>query len=452
MCTLEIKEKIRILADSAKYDVSCSSSGNERGGKKGSLGSAAAAGICHSFTSDGRCISLLKILMTNYCIYDCAYCQNRISNDIERAFFEPEELIDLTMSFYRRNYIEGLFLSSGVIKSPNYTMELMVRILRKLRTVEHFNGYIHVKGIPGASEHLIHEAGTYADRISVNIELPEIENYRMLTPEKNRMTILKPMKQITDRIVANNEEKRIFRYAENFVPAGQSTQMIIGATPSSDNKILTLSENLYQTYNLKRVYYSAYIPVNRHNLLPNDISPPLLREHRIYQADWLLRFYKFSAKELLKDDENFDVNIDPKTQWALSNMELFPVEINRCSYEMLLRIPGIGLTSADRIYKARRLSSITYDGLKKMGIVLKRAKYFILVNGKYFANISMEKDTIYSAVSEKKDEIQLSLFEGIDRQLKEKKTILTENDMKRDAAVGLETSIIRKSLASGSVS
>lgn len=414
---MDILDKIRILADSAKYDVSCSSSGSSRGNKSGALGSTSPSGICHSFTSDGRCISLLKILMTNFCIYDCAYCQNRISSDVERAAFAPEELIALTMSFYRRNYIEGLFLSSGVIISPDHTMELMVRIIKTLRQREKFNGYIHIKIIPGASSHLVHEAGLYADRVSVNIELPEEANYKALTPEKSRAVILKPMKQIAENITENKEEKRLSKYIENFVPAGQSTQLIVGATPTTDGKILSLSQGLYNDYNLKRVYYSAYIPISKNSLLPQLLAPPLLREHRIYQADWLLRFYKFTADEILKENENLDVNVDPKTQWALSHMEFFPVEINRASYEMLLRIPGIGLTSAKRIVRARKLSSLTYEGLKKMGIVLIRAKHFILVGGKYYGNFAMKPELIYEAISEKKDQIQLSLFGEIDRSL-----------------------------------
>lgn len=414
---VDILDKIRILADSAKYDVSCSSSGSSRGSKSGALGSTSPSGICHSFTSDGRCISLLKILMTNFCIYDCAYCQNRISSDVERAAFAPEELIALTMSFYRRNYIEGLFLSSGVIISPDHTMELMVRIIKTLRQREKFNGYIHIKIIPGASSYLVHEAGLYADRVSVNIELPEEANYKALTPEKNRAVILKPMKQIAENITENKEEKRLSKYIENFVPAGQSTQLIVGATPTTDGKILSLSQGLYNDYNLKRVYYSAYIPISKNKLLPQLTAPPLLREHRIYQADWLLRFYKFTADEILKENENFDVNVDPKTQWALSHMELFPMEVNKASYEMLLRIPGIGLTSARRIVRARKLSSLTYEGLKKMGIVLTRAKHFILVGGKYHGNFAMKPEFIYEAISEKKDQIQLSLFGEIDRNL-----------------------------------
>ncbi|MBP1918768.1 putative DNA modification/repair radical SAM protein [Youngiibacter multivorans] len=411
---MDTKEKIRVLADSAKYDVSCSSSGNSRQGKSGSLGNAVQGGICHSFTSDGRCISLLKILMTNYCIYDCAYCQNRISNDIERAFFKPEELIDLTMSFYRRNYIEGLFLSSGVVKSPDHTMELMVQILKTLRIREKFNGYIHVKGIPGASPYLIAEAGKYADRLSVNIELPEESDYASLTPQKNRQLILKPMAQISRKIKENTEEKRIFRYSEDFVPAGQSTQLIVGATPATDGKILSLSGSLYKSYGLKRVYYSAYIPVGTSSLLPKIPAPPLQREHRLYQADWLLRFYKFQTEELVSPDENLDVNVDPKTQWALRNMQLFPVEVNRASFDMLLRIPGVGLISAERMAKARRLSPLTWDGLKRMGIVLKRARHFILVSGKYYGSFSQDPDLIYSALSERKDEIQTDLFDKID--------------------------------------
>lgn len=445
---MDILDKIRILSDSAKYDVSCSSSGSSRGNIKGGVGNAAAAGICHSFTADGRCISLLKILMTNFCIYDCAYCQNRISSDVERAAFAPEELITLTMSFYRRNYIEGLFLSSGVIVSPDHTMELMIRVIKTLRQRERFNGYIHVKVIPGASDHLVHEAGLYADRVSVNIELPEEISYKALTPEKNRPAILKPMKQIAKNIMENKEEKRISRFAESFVPAGQSTQLIVGATPTTDGKILGLSQNLYNSYNLKRVYYSAYVPISSNKLLPQLTAPPLLREHRIYQADWLLRFYKFTAGELLSENENLDVNVDPKTQWALSHMELFPMEVNKVSYEMLLRIPGIGLTSARRILRARKLSSLTYEGLKKMGIVLSRAKHFILISGRYHGNFAMRPEFIYEAISEKKDQIQLSLFEEIDHSLSSlnapRHDILL--DRQSISQILAEKTIIRKSL------
>ncbi len=445
---MDILDKIRVLSDSAKYDVSCSSSGSTRVHSKGGVGSVAPSGICHSFTADGRCISLLKILMTNFCIYDCAYCQNRVSNDVERAAFNPEELITLTMSFYRRNYIEGLFLSSGVIVSPDHTMELMIRIIKTLRQRERFNGYIHVKIIPGASSFLVHEAGLYADRVSVNIELPEEINYKSLTPEKDRQSILKPMKQIADNIIENKEEKRISRYADNFVPGGQSTQLIIGATPTSDGKILSLSQNLYSSYNLKRVYYSAYIPISSHKLLPKLSAPPLLREHRIYQADWLLRFYKFKADEILSEDENFDVNVDPKTQWALAHMELFPMEVNKISYEMLLRIPGIGLTSAKRIIRSRKLSHLTYEGLKKMGIVLSRAKHFILINGKYHGNFAMRPEFIYEAISEKKDQIQLSLLDEIDRSLSSLNTSQNEIIIAKQnlSQILTEKTIIRRSL------
>lgn len=448
---MELLDKIRILADSAKYDVSCSSSGSSRSSVPGGIGNAAAAGICHSFTADGRCISLLKILMTNFCIYDCAYCQNRISSDVERAAFEPEELIQLTMGFYKRNYIEGLFLSSGVIQSPDHTMERMIRIIRTLRQREKFNGYIHIKLIPGASPHLVHEAGLYADRVSVNIELPEEDSYEKLTPQKNRLDILKPMELVAQNIAENKEERRILKYTGDFVPAGQSTQLIIGATPAADGKILTLSQSLYQKYQLKRVYYSAYIPISTHALLPKLSHPPLLREHRIYQADWLLRFYHFSATELLSENENFDMNVDPKTQWALANMSLFPVEINKASYEMLLRIPGIGLTSAKRIIRARKLSPLTYEGLKKMGLVMIRAKHFILISGKYYGNFSLRPDLIYEAISEKKDQIQLNLFGEIDESLgligtEERKLITEKETIKK---ILFEKAVIRNSLAGG---
>ena len=386
---MELIDKIRILADSAKYDVSCSSSGSDRENKKGGIGNAAPSGICHSWTPDGRCISLLKILYTNYCIYDCKYCVNRASNDVPRASFTPEELVNLTINFYRRNYIEGLFLSSAVMVSPDHTMELLVKSVRKLREEVNFNGYIHLKAIPGANSSLIEEAGRYVDRMSVNIELPSNESLKLLAPQKTKESITKPMGLIKSRIIQNQEEKHRFKNAPSFVPGGQSTQLIIGASRDNDLKILRLSESLYNGYNLKRVYYSAYIPVSDHPSLPSMSNPPLLREHRLYQADWLLRFYGFNSNELLDENNpNFDELLDPKSDWALRNLDRFPVEVNKADYYMLLRVPGIGVKSAQRIVQARKVSVLDFDDLKKLGIVLKRAKYFITCKGKYFKDIN----------------------------------------------------------------
>jgi len=386
---MELIDKIRILADSAKYDVSCASSGSDRKNKKGGIGNAAPYGICHSWTPDGRCISLLKILYTNYCIYDCKYCINRASNDIPRASFTPEELANLTINFYRRNYIEGLFLSSAVMVSPDHTMELLVKSVKKLREEVNFNGYIHLKAIPGASSILIEEAGRYVDRMSVNIELPSNESLKLLAPQKTKESITKPMGLIKSRIIQNQEERHRFRSAPSFVPGGQSTQLIIGASDENDLKILKLSESLYKGYNLKRVYYSAYIPVSYHPSLPSISNPPLLREHRLYQADWLLRFYGFNTNELLNENNpNFDELLDPKSDWALRNLDRFPVEVNKADYYMLLRVPGIGVKSAQRIVQARKVSVLDFDDLRKLGIVLKRAKYFITCKGKYFKDIN----------------------------------------------------------------
>jgi len=386
---MELIDKIRILADSAKYDVSCASSGSDRENKKGGIGNAAPSGICHSWTPDGRCISLLKILYTNYCIYDCKYCVNRASNDVPRASFTPEELVNLTINFYRRNYIEGLFLSSAVMVSPDHTMELLVKSVRELREEVNFNGYIHLKAIPGASSILIEEAGRYVDRMSVNIELPSNESLKLLAPQKTKESITKPMGLIKSRIIQNQEEKHRFKNAPSFVSGGQSTQLIIGASRDNDLKILRLSESLYNGYNLKRVYYSAYIPVSDHPSLPSMSNPPLLREHRLYQADWLLRFYGFNSNELLDENNpNFDELLDPKSDWALRNFDRFPVEVNKADYYMLLRVPGIGVKSAQRIVQARKVSVLDFDDLKKLGIVLKRAKYFITCKGKYFKDIN----------------------------------------------------------------
>lgn len=376
---METLEKLKILSAAAKYDVSCSSSGSNRSNTPGGLGNASYAGICHSFADDGRCISLLKILFTNHCIYDCAYCANRKSNDIQRTTFTVDEVVDLTINFYRRNYIEGLFLSSGVVKSPDYTMERLARIARDLRIVHHFNGYIHLKSIPGSSPELIKAAGLYADRLSVNIEIPSEQNLKFLAPEKNYPSILDPMGFIRTQIDENKEERRKYRKAPLFTPAGQSTQLIIGATPDTDNQILHLSSNLYGGNNLKRVYYSAYNPTNEYDKrLPALTTPPLRREHRLYQADWLLRFYQFKVDEIVNDvNPNLDLELDPKLGYALRNPHLFPVDINRADLHMILRVPGIGPKSARLILSARRFSKLNSLHLQKIGVVMKRARYFI---------------------------------------------------------------------------
>ncbi|MDD2481145.1 MAG: putative DNA modification/repair radical SAM protein [Lutispora sp.] len=387
---MNLIEKIKILSDSAKYDVSCSSSGSNRKNKKGGIGNAAPSGICHSWAPDGRCISLLKILFTNSCIYDCKYCVNRSSNDVPRASFTPDELVNLTINFYRRNYIEGLFLSSAICISPDHTMELLLKSIKRLREEENFNGYIHVKAIPGANKTLIEETGKYVDRMSVNIELPSSQSLKLLAPQKTKESIIKPMGLIKSGIIQNQEEKHKFKSAPQFVPGGQSTQLIIGATKDNDLKILKLSESLYHSYNLKRVYYSAYIPVSSHPNLPTISGPPLLREHRLYQADWLLRFYGFNSSELLNEENpNFDELLDPKSGWAIRNIDKFPVEINKADYFTLLRVPGIGVKSAQRILQARKVTVLGFDDLKKLGIVLKRAKYFITCKGKYFPQRSI---------------------------------------------------------------
>ena len=393
---MSIKEKLGILTDAAKYDVACTSSGVDRRGDGNGMGNSIAAGICHSFSADGRCISLLKILMSNECIYDCKYCRNRMSNDIERATFTPEEICTLTMDFYRRNYIEGLFLSSGVLRNPSYTMELLFQTIWLLRNKYHFQGYIHVKAIPGADARLVEQLGYLVDRMSVNLELPTAEGLSKLAPNKNRKTILSPMRQIQNGIVQSKNEVAIYRNAPAFVSGGQSTQMIIGATPETDYQIVNVAESLYQKFRLKRVFYSAYVQVNQDKDLPAlPGGPPLLREHRLYQADFLMRFYGFEAKELLSEDRpNFNVLLDPKADWALRHLELFPVEINRADYSMLLRIPGIGVKSAQKIVKARRGCSITFEHLKKMNVSLKRALYFITCNGKMLYRTKIEEDYI----------------------------------------------------------
>lgn len=386
---MDLMDKLKILSNAAKYDVSCSSSGSKRKNTNNGLGDASESGICHSFTPDGRCISLLKILFSNDCVFDCKYCINGASRDFLRVSFTPEDVCNLTINFYRRNYIEGLFLSSAIIKNPNYTMELLLKTVKKLRLEKNFNGYIHLKAIPGADEHLIQEAGTYVDRMSVNIELPSSDSLKLLAPQKSKANILKPMGVIKNTIINYSEMKKSIKSTPIFVPGGQSTQLIVGATPESDRKIIKLSENLYNKFSLKRVYYSAYVPVIKDNkLLPDITHPPMLREHRLYQADWLLRYYGFKADELLKnEDDNFDLNFDPKTYWALSNLNEFPIEINKASYENLLRIPGIGVTSAKKILKVRRVHNLTFEDLKKLRLVLKRAKYFITCSGKYCGDI-----------------------------------------------------------------
>ena len=400
----ELLKKLEVLTDAAKYDVACTSSGVDRSGRPGALGNAVKEGICHSFAADGRCISLLKVLLSNDCAYDCAYCVNRRSCDGPRATFTPEELCRLTVEFYRRNYIEGLFLSSAVVKNPDYTSELMLMTLKKLREEERFWGYVHVKAIPGADPRLTHALGLYADRMSVNIELPSQKSLALLAPQKSKEKILTPMGLIRDGIRENAADLAHYRAAPKFVPAGQSTQMIIGATPETDRQILALTEGLYRKYQLKRVFFSAYMPVvSDRNLPARDTPPPLLREHRLYQADWLLRFYGFSAGEIL-DDQHPDFNplLDPKCNWALNHMEHFPVEVNRAPYEMLLRVPGIGVKSAKRIRAARRYAALDFDALKKLGVVLKRARYFILCGGKSISPLPTDNPAVIAgAVSDR---------------------------------------------------
>jgi len=378
-----IKEKLAILADAAKYDVSCSSSGSNRKGVKGDLGNTSAFGICHSFTEDGRCISLLKILLTNHCIYDCVYCVSRRSNDIKRAAFTVEEIVDLTINFYRRNYIEGLFLSSGVFKDPNTTMERLVRVAKKLRLEERFNGYIHLKTIPGASDELIREAGLYADRLSINLEIPTKEGLKLLAPEKDHKQMLSNVEFVKNELAINTIEKQKYKHAPKFAPAGQTTQMIIGATNETDQKIIHVADYMYQKLALKRVYYSGYVPVLQDSRLPSLQSQvPVVRENRLYQADWLMRYYGFAPNEIVDERQPFlDLEIDPKLAWALRNSHLFPIDINQAPREMLLRIPGVGVRSVQKILMARKFQTLSYYDLKKMGVTLSRAKYFITCSG-----------------------------------------------------------------------
>ena len=423
---MSIYEKLQILTDAAKYDVACTSSGVERKGDGTGIGNCSKAGICHSFSTDGRCISLLKILFTNECIYDCKYCVNRSSNDVIRTSFTPDEICTLTMEFYRRNYIEGLFLSSGILKNPNYTMELIYAALYKLRHVCNFQGYIHVKAIPGADPILIQKVGFLADRMSVNLELPTAESLRLLAPHKSRKNILAPMRLVQEKFKENRQELTLYKSAPRFVPAGQSTQMIIGASPETDYQILRVAESLYQKFGLKRVFYSAFVAVNEDKALPARTSdgPPLLREHRLYQADWLLRYYKFEANELLNEkNPNFNIFLDPKCNWALNHLEYFPVEVNRASYDVLLRVPGIGYKSAGRIVKARRFGSLGFEDLRKMGVVLKRALYFITCSGKMMYKTKIEEDYITRNLLNTKERLpdsvagmnyqQLSLFDDV---------------------------------------
>ena len=420
---MDVLEKLTILTDAAKYDAACTSSGAKRGFRKGMIGctSSAVAGCCHTFSADGRCVTLLKVLLTNCCIYDCKYCVNRRSNDTRRAMFTPEELADLTIQFYRRNYIEGLFLSSGVFRSPDYTTELMIRALSILRNQYRFNGYIHAKAIPGTSPELVERLGYLADRLSVNIELPSEAGLKTLAPDKTKKAILAPMGQIRNRVTANKEELVKYRHAPKFAPAGQSTQLIVGATQDSDFHILRLTQGLYDQYGLKRVFYSAYVPVVENALLPSkDVKPPLLREHRLYQADWLLRFYGFRAEELLDETTpDFNPQVDPKCSWALAHLDFFPVEVNTADYETLLRVPGVGVTSAKRILVSRRAGRLRIDDLRKLGVVMKRAQYFLTASGKMAEGLRFTPDSLLrSLIAAERSSLpqpemeQLSLFDS----------------------------------------
>ena len=438
-----LNEKLRILADAAKYDAACTSSGVDR--KNGSMGTgnAVACGICHSFSADGRCISLLKILLTNECCYDCVYCVNRVGNDTERATLSPDEVCTLTMGFYRRNYIEGLFLSSAVYRNPSYTMELIYETVLRLRTVYHFHGYIHVKAIPGADPQLIQQTGFLVDRMSCNLELPTAEGLRRLAPNKPRRQLLKPMRQIQQQITVSKHEVALYRHAQPFVPAGQSTQMIIGATGESDYQIMSVSEALYGRFKMKRVFYSAYVGVNEDSRLPAVGSmPPLLREHRLYQADWLMRFYGFKATELLSERQpNFNLLLDPKCDWAVRHLEVFPVEVMTADYYQLLRVPGLGVNSARRICRARRYGGLQFEDLKKMGVVLKRAMYFITCQGRVYMPFRMDERFITTNLLGLKERLpenvvrsgdtfrQLNLFDDFHLQMpveqEDKRQVLT---------------------------
>lgn len=410
-----VKEKLEILADAAKYDVSCSSSGSNRKNTKHGLGNSTGMGICHSYTEDGRCVSLLKILLTNHCIFDCAYCVSRKSNDVKRAAFTVKEVVDLTINFYRRNYIEGLFLSSGIFKNADYTMERLVRIAKELRTEHRFNGYIHLKAIPGASDELIHEAGLYADRLSVNLEIPSEKSLKKVAPEKNYPEVYQPMNYLSKAITGYKEEKKVIRTTPKFAPAGQSTQVVIGATPEKDLQVLKLADSLYQDQKLKRVYYSGYVPISEDARMPAIRQPPVVRENRLYQADWLLRFYGFKVDEIVDDQHpELDLELDPKSAYALRNPHLFPVDVNTAPYEMILRVPGIGVRSAKKIVSSRRHRRLRFDHLKKIGIVLKRARYFLVCADKDFQLVGRNPDwlrnTLVGPVAGKAVANQLSLF------------------------------------------
>jgi len=411
-----IKEKLEILSDAAKYDVSCSSSGSKRKNTKYGMGNSTGMGICHTYTQDGRCVSLLKILLTNYCIFDCAYCVSRKSNDVKRAAFTVKEVVDLTMNFYQRNYIEGLFLSSGIFQNSDYTMERLVRIAKELRTIHKFNGYIHLKTIPGASEELMQEAGLYADRLSVNIEMPSELSLKKVAPEKDYKSVLEPMSYIKEKIIENKEERRKSKKAPLFSPGGQSTQLVIGASPEKDLEVLTLADGLYRQKSLKRVYYSGYIPISEDNRLPVIYQPPLIRENRLYQADWLMRFYGFNLNEIV-DEKNpdLDLALDPKAAYALRNPAIFPIDINKADYELILRVPGIGVKSAKKIVSARKFGALREGHLRKLGLVWKRAKYFITCADRNFKFLNWKPDVIRQQISstimtKAANSNQLSLF------------------------------------------
>ena len=391
-----VQEKLNILADAAKYDVSCSSSGSNRTNKNKGLGDASASGICHTYTEDGRCVSLLKILLTNHCIFDCAYCVTRKSNDVKRAAFKVQEVVDLTMNFYRRNYIEGLFLSSGIFKSADYTMERLVAVAKKLRLEENFNGYIHLKSIPGASDELMREAGLYADRLSVNIEIPTEKGLKLLAPDKNRADFIKPMEKVKNEIIQYKSEKKIIRSTPKYAPAGQSTQMIVGASGENDMQIMYTSNYFYKNFNLKRVYYSGYVPISYDTRLPQIGTPvPMLRENRLYQTDWLLRFYGFNIEEILNEqNQSLDLDIDPKLGWALRNMHEFPVDINKADKRMLARIPGLGMKSVFKILNARRYRQLNWDHLKAIGVAFNRAQYFMVCASNQFEKRDLTPEKI----------------------------------------------------------
>jgi len=411
-----IKEKLEILSDAAKYDVSCASSGSKRKNTKGGMGNSTGMGICHTYTQDGRCVSLLKILLTNYCIFDCAYCVSRKSNDVKRAAFTVKEVVDLTINFYQRNYIEGLFLSSGIFKNPDYTMERLVRIAKELRTIHKFNGYIHLKTIPGASEELMQQAGLYADRLSVNIEMPSELSLKKVAPEKDFKSVLEPMSYLKEKIIENKTERKKSKKAPLFSPGGQSTQLVIGASPEKDLQILTLADDLYKQKSLKRVYYSGYIPISDDNRLPAIIQPPLIRENRLYQADWLMRFYGFDLKDIVNETHpDLDLALDPKAAFALRNPAIFPVNINKADYHTILRVPGIGVKSAKKIISARKFGALREGHLRKLGLVWKRAKYFITCADRDFKFLNLKPAVIRaqigsSILNKAANSNQLSLF------------------------------------------